>query len=428
MRVKTLLYFCSLTNKRKTNMKRLLTILMACVATGVMATETFTISVKNASRDVRKDVPVVLKLADYASYPQAVRSAVVTVDGNEIACQLDDLNRDGRYDELCFLTDLGKNEKKTFEINLSEEESTKKYVPRTFSELLLRNPKVKIKNKHDLFMKEMTVERGVNPYAIVHHHGVAFESELVGFRIYFDHRQTVDAYGKFKKQLEIRETQFYTDENQKAAGYGDDVLWVGSSYGVGALRGWDGENQLMLEDVERRTQRVISSGPVRSIVELVDEDWRPVKDLKPITMRTRYTIYGGHRDVQVDIHFDRNASGYDFATGIINVKNSKEFSDKKGLRGCWGTDWPVGVKDTAGHKMETVGLGVIVPQKYIRKEKPADEVNYTYVVGTDTQDMTYYVAFASDNEEFVMHSEKEWFEFLKQWKREINNEITIKKE
>lgn len=409
-------------------MKRHLSILLAFVASVAMAGETFTVSVKNPSRQERKDVPVVLRLTDFTANAQEVRSAVVRVAGQEVASQLDDLDRDGRYDELCFLTDLKKGEKKSFEISLSSEESRAEYAPRTYCQLMLRNPKVKIKNKHDIYLKEMTVQRGVNPYQIVHHHGIAFESELVAFRIYYDHRQTVDAYGKFKKQLEIRDTQFYTDADQKAAGYGDDVLWVGSSYGVGALRGWDGENQLMLEDVDGRTQRVLVSGPVRSIAELVDENWRPTKGAQPITMTTRYTIYGGHRDVQVDIHFDRNANDYEFATGVINVKNSTEYNDGKGLRGCWGTDWPVGVKDTAGHKMETVGLGVIIPQKYIRKEMPADKVNYTYVVGTDGQDLRYYVTFASDNEDFGVHSAKDWFGLLQAWKREINEEVIITKE
>ena len=408
-------------------MRKYATIILSCFFATTMAEETFSVSIKNTAALAKADVPVVLKLKEYATETSKVKSATVTINGAEVPCQLDDIDRDGIYDELCFLTDLKKHEKKLFTVTLYDDGKPREYAPRTYSELLLRNPKVKIKNKHNIYLKEMTVDRGVDPYQSVHHHGIAFESELVAFRIYFDHRQTVDAYGKFHKQLEIKDTQFYTDADQKAAGYGDDVLWVGSSYGVGALRGWDGTNQLMLEDVDSRTQRVIAQGPVRSIIELVDENWRPTPSAKPVTMTTRYTIYGGHRDVDVDIFFNHTAKDYEFATGVINVKGSKEFSDNEGLRGCWGSDWPVGVKDTAGHKIETVGLGIIIPKKYIRKEMPADKVNYTYVVGTDNDELHYKYIFASDNEDFGVHSAEDWFKLLKAWKKEIETEVIIEK-
>ncbi len=408
-------------------MRKYATIILSCFFATTMAEETFNVSIKNTAALTKADVPVVLKLKEYATETSNVKSAMVTINGAEVPCQLDDIDRDGIYDELCFLTDLKKHEKRLFTVTLYDDGKPREYAPRTYSELLLRNPKVKIKNKHNIYLKEMTVDRGVDPYQSVHHHGIAFESELVAFRIYFDHRQTVDAYGKFHKQLEIKDTQFYTDADQKAAGYGDDVLWVGSSYGVGALRGWDGTNQLMLEDVDSRTQRVIAQGPVRSIIELVDENWRPTPSAKPVTMTTRYTIYGGHRDVDVDIFFNHTAKDYEFATGIINVKGSKEFSDNEGLRGCWGSDWPVGVKDTAGHKIETVGLGIIIPKKYIRKEMPADKVNYTYVVGTDNDELHYKYIFASDNEDFGVHSAEDWFKLLKAWKKEIETEVIIEK-
>ena len=408
-------------------MRKYITIILSCFFATTMAEETFSVSIKNTAALAKADVPVVLKLKEYATETSNVKSAMVTINGAEVPCQLDDIDRDGIYDELCFLTDLKKHEKKLFTVTLYDDGKPREYAPRTYSELLLRNPKVKIKNKHNIYLKEMTVDRGVDPYQSVHHHGIAFESELVAFRIYFDHRQTVDAYGKFHKQLEIKDTQFYTDADQKAAGYGDDVLWVGSSYGVGALRGWDGTNQLMLEDVDSRTQRVIAQGPVRSIIELVDENWRPTPSAKPVTMTTRYTIYGGHRDVDVDIFFNHTAKDYEFATGVINVKGSKEFSDNEGLRGCWGSDWPVGVKDTAGHKIETVGPGIIIPKKYIRKEMPADKVNYTYVVGTDNDELHYKYIFASDNEDFGVHSAEDWFKLLKAWKKEIETEVIIEK-
>ena len=101
--------------------------------------------------------------------------------------------------------------------------------------MMLTNKKIKSTNKQDLYISSLTVDNGTNPYWMLHHHGPAFENEMVAYRIYFDHRQTVDTYGKYHKGLELKQTQFYPDDEQKAKGFGDDVLWVGNTFGLGAL-------------------------------------------------------------------------------------------------------------------------------------------------------------------------------------------------
>lgn len=380
------------------------------------AQQTFNLTVSNTLKRGVENVPVVSPLTD-----KQVCSALVTFNGKEIPCQLDDLDGDGTYDELCFMTDMKKKERQTFSVTLSHEGSQRQYEPKVYVEMMLTNKKIKEENKQDLYISHLTVDHGVNPYWMLHHHGAAFENELVAYRIYFDHRQTVDIYGKYNKQLELRDTQFYPDQQQKAAGYGDDVLWVGQTFGLGTLRGWDGQKPTMVEDVQHRSQRIVSRGPLRTIVEVKDEGWIPQAGQEPIGMTTRYTLYAGRRDCSVDVCFDRDVSAYRFATGIINVKNSTEYSDQRGLRGCWGTDWPVSEKDSAGHKRETVGLGIALPAACVVEELPANKDNYPYVVKVNGNRLHYDVVFCSDNETFGMHSDKEWFLFLKEWKEELQN-------
>ncbi|MBO4850259.1 MAG: DUF4861 family protein, partial [Prevotella sp.] len=211
-----------------------------------------------------------------------------------------------------------------------------------------------------------------------------------------------------------------------AAGFGDDVLWVGNTFGVGTLRGWDGQEPVMVSDVEHRGQRLVARGPLRTIVEVKDEAWRITPTNTPTDMTTLYTLYAGHRDCRVDVHFSRDVSDLRFATGVINVKNSTEYSNKKGLRGCWGTDWPVSEKDSAGHKRETVGLGICLPPEAVEKELPANKDNYPYVVKVNGNHLTYHISFCSDNESFGMHSEKEWFACLEEWKKALDVKVTVK--
>ena len=73
-----------------------------------MAQETIIVNVNNPMKQERKDQAVVIPLKQYGD----VRSALVTQNGKEIPCQLDDLDQDEQFDELCFLADLAGKEKK----------------------------------------------------------------------------------------------------------------------------------------------------------------------------------------------------------------------------------------------------------------------------------------------------------------------------
>lgn len=403
--------------------KMMMAVVAALLSLGVQAQKLVEVTVKNPSGEARQDVPVVMDLKSWGD----IRKAVVKVDGKEIPSQLDDLDRDCVNDELCFLVNLGKKEKKTYCVSLYEEGEQAQYPARTFAELCLPSCNKKLaKNQQDIYLKSIAFDkRTKDPYHYVHSHGICFESDLVAMRVYFDHRQTIDLYGKINPGLVIEKTQFYPSEEQIAAGSGDDCLWVGNTYGLGALRGWDGQNQVLLNDLKYQEQRVISEGPLRAIVELDDRGWTPAPGLKPVNATIRYTIYAGHRDFDVDVFFNKDVSNYDFATGLINVKGSSEYADGKGLRGCWGSDWPTG-KDDGKHKLETVGLGIYVPAQMLAKQMPANKDCCTQVVRPIGNKLSYKLAYTSTNETYGPKGEKEWYEWLKCWKKQIEQPIIVK--
>lgn len=389
---------------------------LACINTSAQQT----IQLKLSSKISQSNAPVVVQLHKYGS----VKSAVVEIDGVETPCQLDDLDKDGIMDELCFMTDIAEKTIQTASITLYHHGKPRVYPAKTYAEIVLRNPKVKEKNKHDIYLSSITIDKETgNPYQVLHHHGIAFENELFAMRIYMDKRQTIDLYGKFHKRLELRETQFYTSEAQKALGYGDDVLWVGNTFGLGALRGWDGTTPTMLDDVENRTQRILSKGPIRTVVEVEDAGWTIAPGTEPVNMTLRYTLYAGRRDFDVDVTFNRDMSATEFSSGIINVKNSEELGDNDGLRGCWGADWPT--SDTINGKRETVGLGIYVPREYRVKEMPANKDNYCTVIKPVGNHIRYHLTYTSANESFGYHSAREWRNYLKAWKRKIDYPILV---
>ena len=402
-------------------MKKLMLALALIGTTTAAAQQTIHVKVSNPTKTDRTDQPVVINLKNYGE----VKQALVSCDGQEIASQLDDLNLDEQMDELCFLADLKGRETKTYTITLYDNGEPRPYPARVYAEMVMRNDKVKEKNRHNNYISSITA-RGdcANSYNLQHHHGVSFESELNGIRIYFDKRQTLDLYGKFQKRLELQQTQFYTSKEQKAEGYGDDVLWVGNTFGLGAFRGWNGQEPTMIEPLKNRTQRIVSYGPLRTIVEVIDQGWQADPQRPAVNMTLRYTQYAGHRDTDVDVFFNRDVTDYRFSTGIINVKGSVEYTDHKGLRACWGTDYPS--TDTVKWSRETVGLAILLSQENIVSEEAANTDNYAFVVKAPQRHIAYKVCYGSANETFGFHSAKEWFDWLKEWRREVEQPVVVK--
>ena len=145
-------------------MKKVIICCFAAFSLMANAEHTIKVTVENPSKDIRTDAPVVVQLG---SLGMSVSSALVKDGEKEIPCQLDDLNGDKRYDELCFTTDLGKREKKTFEITFTDEGKPRQYTPKVFIEMVLPNRNVKIKNKQDYYISELTVDRGVDAYRVL---------------------------------------------------------------------------------------------------------------------------------------------------------------------------------------------------------------------------------------------------------------------
>ena len=406
--------------------KHLLTIsaVLAAVVAAQAADKTLTVTVTNPSKTERKAVPVVIEVDD------DVRSALVTLDGKEIPCQLDDLDDDGEFDELAFVTDMAKKEKQTFTVTLSEQGEPRKYENRTYGYLGIRDRSEK--NQKHQRITSVTFPKDTNPYNYIFPHGAVMENDMVGFRVYADHRQSLDYYGHRNYKMDIAETAFYTTQEQRDKGYGEDVLYTGSTYGCGALHGWDGKKSVMFENVRNRTQTVVCEGPVRTILDITNRAWQPYEGCKPVDIRTRYILYYGHRDVEVQVDFSRDVADIPLSTGIVDiVEGSTEFSDKAGLRGDWG-------RACAGNNPKvydtiTVGLGIYVPKQYYKadshftdgKDRLPNQA-YVQVVGTKDDDMHYWFTCTCDIETFGFKDKEAWFSYLKEWKKELEAPAAIK--
>lgn len=382
------------------------------------AEKTIEITISNEWKKDKIDEPIVINL-NKLNLGFTAKSVTVWDGNKEIPSQLDDMNGDARADELAFVIDMPGKTSKDLRIVLSDAKSNKQYPARTYAQMMAYGHNNKL-----AYISGFSAPGTENVYSFVYHHGPAFESELVGYRIYFNEKQTVDPYSKVHKRLEIKETRFYPTKEQLVNGYGDDALKVYNSGGVGALKGWNGQETMHIMPVLNRTERVIASGPVRAIVEVEVLGWE--YQGKELNMTNRYTLYGGHRDIQVDALFDRPLDKETFAAGVQILKEGDHMTDHDGLLGSWGTDWPV--NDTVYHKKETTGMGTFIP-KAIRIKETEDSSNYLYTIqAPNTYGFRYYTTFTSMKESFGYKGMKEWFSYLKEWKKILEHpcKVTIK--
>lgn len=403
-------------------MKTFSAICLALLAGGLSASaqgqeKEIEVIVENPWNAEKIDEPVVIDLSSLGA-GFTVKSATVFDGTNEIPSQLDDMNGDTRADELAFVINLPASGKKTLNVILSSLKSDKTYPARVYAEMLFRTSK---KNK---YAKGYAIyaDGASDTYNVQHHHGAAFESELVAYRIYFNEKQTTDLYGKFHKGLELEESQFYPTGEQLKRGFGDDVIKVNSSCGAGTLRGWDGTQSTLIKPVAVRGQRILASGPVRTIVDAEVKGWQYQN--KELNMINRYTLYAGHRDVQVDVLFDAPLDKEVFCTGVQNITGHADmFSDHNGLVASWGTDWPV--NDTVKYKKETVGLATYIPKKYVVKET-SDKENFLYTISAPGKSsFRYYTSFTSCKETFGYPDKEKWFAYVQEWKKALEQPVKI---
>lgn len=403
-------------------MKTFSAICLALLAGGLSASaqgqeKKIEVIVENPWNAEKVDEPVVIDLSSLGA-GFTVKSATVFDGTNEIPSQLDDMNGDTRADELAFVINLPASGKKTLNVTLSSLKSDKTYPARVYAEMLFRTSK---KNK---YAKGYAIyaDGASDTYNVQHHHGAAFESELVAYRIYFNEKQTTDLYGKFHKGLELEESQFYPTDEQLKRGFGDDVIKVNSSCGAGTLRGWDGTQSTLIKPVAVRGQRILASGPVRTIVDAEVKGWQFQN--KELNMINRYTLYAGHRDAQVDVLFDAPLDKEVFCTGVQNITGHADmFSDHNGLVASWGTDWPV--NDTVKYKKETVGLATYIPKKYVVKET-SDKENFLYTISAPGKSsFRYYTSFTSCKETFGYPDKEKWFAYVQEWKKALEQPVKI---
>lgn len=392
----------------------------------VAAAQTLQVEVCNFTKEDRTDEPVVIDLREYAAGKKIVGGVVeshrVVKDRPE---QVDEIPSQLSGDQFLFVANVPAQSVATYTVTLSETQRQRSYEPRTHAHLKLWDRKYRYPE-----VNQLEFRGDVEPLAMydaVYGHGAMWESELLGFRIYMDNRQSLDLYGKEQRQMELDVVNFYSTPEFRSQGYGEDILFAGQSVGAGSFRGLVDGKPAYIDSVGSRRQRVVESGPVRCIVEMVDKDWH--YEGRTLQMYQYYTMYAGHRDVQVDIYLE--GAGDDelsFVTGVQKLEKNKDGFVKLvqgdgAVMGSWGTNVPD--KENAPDDEQTLGLGLYVPSQYVYNTD-TDKHNYLAYLRPSSGHIRYYLsAYSCLQKDGKYTRASQWLYWVKRWKERVQEPCAI---
>lgn len=286
------------------------------------------------------------------------------------------------------------------------------------------------KERHCYPITEWTDSPENDTYHSLHHHGVAVENELMAYRIYFDKKQTIDVYCKRTPQLELATSYWYPNDSLLAAGYGDDILRVSGTVGVGTVKYWDGKLR-HFDKVQSRSQRIVQQKKDQATIEVAVKGWqvphtaeRSYSDSgQCIDLTVQYTLRTGERHMRCDVLVSDSVEG--LCTGVQTIP-AKGVNDQSTISNhqlengvllvSWGTDWPV--NDTVKYAKETVGLAVFIPKAYAGELVQDKSNNLCLLKGTKPH---FYLTVCGATKENhpVATTYDEWLAYLLKWAKEL---------
>src|SRR6266436_6203609 len=299
--------------------------LCSASAQGAPQIKNIKIAISNPGDHARKAADIVIPIAQLRKIaPDFTPGAmIVTVSDastleqdasvlqtEELPSQVDDLDGDGKGDELAFQVDLAAHQTRIVTISYGNQERVWRlrgdYQQRAAA---LFSPKIE---------------------------GLGWESERVAFRVYFDPRNAIDLYGKRRLTLQLgmfaSPDYTYHDESPE----GRDIYKVGDAIGVGSVAGFVDGKVLKVADVKDRKWRILASGPVRSVVELEYDGWRAGGKL--IHLRTRITQWAGERGFAQEISAD-SGNDFEFVTGLPAKRGLPAVTSEKNSQSTWMATW-----------------------------------------------------------------------------------------
>lgn len=241
---------------------------------------------------------------------------VVMYKGEYLPSQVDDLDDDGKWDELFFLVDMKAGETKEVEVRFLDPADFPVFETRTNLRFARKDKgyeevEYAIREQHAINTKTQEVWQM---------EGIAWENDHIGFRNYFDQRNGNDIFGKVTTDMVLDEVGYkdhpgYHEFNPE---WGMDVLKVGNSLGAGSIAFSYKDSLYRVGDNGLGTCRVLCEGPLRSIFRFKFENWEMGDQLLHVTQDIM--IRAGTDYYESRVFYSGTDEPVELVIGIVNMK------------------------------------------------------------------------------------------------------------
>lgn len=278
--------------------------------------------ISNPMNEARADEVLVLSRQQLeAGFTEAKNEKLpVLINGTDtISSQTDDLDGDGKWDELAFLVSLQPNETMGLTLAFTEASAYPVFEKRTNLRLGIHQDDGSY-TEMDQYMAPPASE----PFKIIAQgESVSWENDKMGFRCYFDCRNVKDLFGKLKPGLIIDKIHTAEIPNYHVlSDWGMDILHCGSSVGSGGLALLENDSLYRLGSTETYEYQKVTEGPVRSVFDLKYTGWKIGE--QNLSAVERITVYPGKYWFQSDVTVSGFTGEKQLATGIVTTKLSTE--------------------------------------------------------------------------------------------------------
>lgn len=345
---------------------------------------TFLLSNPSTIELVDKGVKIARTEIDFDS-SKAVYPLIKTASGEIIPSQLDDIDGDGEWDEIFLVWNFAPNEE--IEISLAWVEEAREYEKRTavrFGKRDAIDQAVTSKKGDVLLADELPRSIGYQPYQT---DGPSWENDKVGFRHYFDGRNSKDLFGKktsamSPKDVGVNSKGEVEDNYHTMEDWGRDILAVGNSVGLGGFTLLKDDKPARLgvlvtdsvNNIEKSTFKILSEGSVRSIIHFEYNNWDAF-DRKYPKVEEKVSIVPGMYGFKNEVKFDGLQGDEHIAIGLVNIHNDKGIKQIDDFE-----DWVVLMThDAQGYEKEwIIGMALILPKaQFIEMIEAPQEGNVT---------------------------------------------------
>lgn len=233
--------------------------------------------------------------------------------------------------------------------------------------------------------------------------GPGWENSQIGYRLYLDWRNAIDIFGKKVDTVVLDHVGLDGfDSYHQNADWGQDILKVGKSLGVGSYGRLLGDSVVHFQKVAK-TGAKISNSASSSTVAINYEGWQTGSDT--IDLATQLTIYPQDRYTEVSLDPSKSISG--ICTGIVKFEGI-QLMKKEGK--AWGYIATYGAQ-TLVSDQDQLGMAIFYKKADI-KELTAGKHDHLVVFKPTNEPVTYYFLGAWNQEKKGLKDETSFVEDL----------------